>query len=145
MLKKILLGLFLVIILVFGGLTYYVSTLDWNTYKSKIADKFLEITGKEIDFAGSLNVSLFPEPHIIADNVSVYNQGDHIEEKLMEQIWIPFYRVDRSRVRDRKGTGLGLSICREILLRHNSRYGVHNVNDGVEFYFWLPLADPTKY
>lgn len=77
MLKKILLGLFLVIILVFGGLTYYVSTLDWNTYKSKIADKFLEITGKEIDFAGRLNVSLFPEPHIIADNVSVYNQGQN--------------------------------------------------------------------
>ena len=48
MFKKIFFGIVLVVILAFGGLTYYISNLDWNSYKGKIADKFLEITGKEI-------------------------------------------------------------------------------------------------
>lgn len=109
----------------------------------RVLSNFLSNAIKNTEIEGTVSLRLQETDGQV--KVSVYNQGDHIEEKLMEQIWIPFYRVDRSRVRDRKGTGLGLSICREILLRHNSRYGVHNVNDGVEFYFWLPLADPTKY
>ena len=49
MFKKIFFGLLLFAVLAFGGLTYYISTLDWNAYKKDIADKFSELTGKDID------------------------------------------------------------------------------------------------
>lgn len=75
MIKRIVLGLFLIILLSFGGLTYYISTLDWNAYKDEISGKFLELTGKEIKFEGPLSVSLLPQPVMIAENISIYNPG----------------------------------------------------------------------
>ena len=47
--------------------------------------------------------------------------------------WIPFGNLLSSD--DQKGTGLGLAIVRNILELHEMSYGVHNLEDGVEFYF----------
>ncbi len=75
MLKKIVFGILLIGILVFAGITYYVSNLDWNTYKDTISQKFFELTGKQITFGGQLNISLLPQPVMKAENISIYNQG----------------------------------------------------------------------
>ena len=77
MFKKFFIGFLLLSLIAFGGLTYYVSNIDWNKYKHDIADKFSDITGKEIDFGGKINISLFPKPLMTADNISVYNQGEN--------------------------------------------------------------------
>lgn len=60
---------------------------------------------------------------------SIENKGKQIDEKRMDTIWESFVSDDQ------KGTGLDLAIVRNILELHEMSYGVHNLEDGVEFYF----------
>lgn len=73
--------------------------------------------------------------------VNVFNSGKHIPEDVINNIWISFYKVDKSRTRAYGGTGLGLSIVRAIQNAHNNRCGVGNVQDGVLFWFELDIVD----
>ena len=66
-------GLFVLII---GGLSAYVSMVDWNTYKNDIAEKFSEITGKKIEFSGSIDVQILPQPTLSAKNVKIINPNN---------------------------------------------------------------------
>lgn len=72
--------------------------------------------------------------------VSIYNTGKWIPEKSLQKIWDSFYKVDKARTRSYGGTGLGLSIVQSILKLHNSNFGVHNVDGGVEFWFELDMV-----
>ncbi|ADO84281.1 sensor histidine kinase [Ilyobacter polytropus] len=69
--------------------------------------------------------------------IRIYNSGDKIPEDKINDIWKPFFKLDKARTRKYGGTGLGLSIVKKILDIHNSDYGVHNLADGVEFFFTL--------
>ena len=69
--------------------------------------------------------------------IEIENEGEPIPEKDLENIWLKFYKIDRSRNRNLGGTGLGLSIAKNILLLHESTYGVLNTEKGVKFYFTL--------
>ena len=60
---------------------------------------------------------------------SIENKGKQIDENRMNTIWESFVSDDQ------KGTGLGLAIVKNILELHEMSYGVHNLEDGVEFYF----------
>lgn len=72
--------------------------------------------------------------------ISIYNTGKHIPEDALEKIWSSFYKVDQARTREYGGIGLGLSIVRAIMEAHKSRYGVNNVEEGVEFWFEVDLV-----
>lgn len=72
--------------------------------------------------------------------IGVYNTGSHIPEEEMEQIWKVFYKVNKARTRTFGGSGIGLSIVKSIMELHNSKYGVRNVDSGVEFFFYLKSA-----
>ena len=65
--------------------------------------------------------------------VSVYNSGSNIPDEDRHTIWEPFGKVDKVRGRSKKGYGLGLSIVREIVEKHEGRYRVDNLDDGVSF------------
>lgn len=67
--------------------------------------------------------------------LSVYNEGKHIPEEELKNIWNLLNKTDKSRNRDDNSTGMGLTICREILKHHKYTFGVFNEKDGVEFYF----------
>lgn len=69
--------------------------------------------------------------------VSVENQGNQISEEDRKKIWGQFYRIEART--SKAGTGLGLSISREILELHHAVYGVENTEDGVRFFFKLPI------
>ncbi|EOD00272.1 sensor histidine kinase [Caldisalinibacter kiritimatiensis] len=69
--------------------------------------------------------------------VNIFNSGEHIPESEIEKIWDRFYKVDKARTRKYGGTGLGLSIVKRILKLHDSKFGVDNVDRGVEFWFYL--------
>ena len=73
MAKKIILIFLGVFVLAVGGLTAYVSTIDWNTHRQEIADKFSEITGKKIEFSGPISVELLPQPTLSAKNIKIIN------------------------------------------------------------------------
>jgi signal transduction histidine kinase len=74
------------------------------------------------------------EDHI---KVEIENQGEPIPEEEIPRIWEKFYRIEKSRNRNLGGTGLGLAISKNILLLHQSDFGVYNTKDGVCFYFTL--------
>ena len=50
----------------------------------------------------------------IADN------GDGIEEGMLDQIFIPFFTTKA------QGSGIGLSLCRQIIVAHRGRIDVHS-------------------
>lgn len=70
--------------------------------------------------------------------ISVFNEGDHIDEAQLDKIWNSFYRVDKSRTRtSQNNIGLGLYIVRSVMNAHHGKCGVTNRENGVEF--WLSL------
>ena len=73
MFKKIILIFLGICLVASGGLTAYVSMMDWNTHRKEIADKFSEITGKKIEFSGPISVELLPQPTLSAKNVKIIN------------------------------------------------------------------------
>ncbi|MEL7649571.1 MAG: HAMP domain-containing sensor histidine kinase [Sedimentibacter sp.] len=68
--------------------------------------------------------------------IKVFNTGNHIAEEDIENIFISFYRADKSR-KNMGSYGLGLAIVKAVMDMHRERYGVANVDDGVEFWFEL--------
>ncbi len=73
--------------------------------------------------------------------ISVYNTGEQIPEEDIDQIWVKFYKVDKSRTREYGGSGVGLSIVKATMDRLGQTYGVTNREDGVEFWFTLDASN----
>lgn len=73
--------------------------------------------------------------------VYVGNTGNQIPEDELEKLWIKFYKVDKARTREYGGSGVGLSIVAATMKAHGKSYGVHNVENGVEFYISLDRAE----
>ncbi len=61
---------------------YYISNIDWNQHKDKIAAEFSNITGKRIIFEGPVHLTLFPSPSLQAENIKIYNPGEDLDEPL---------------------------------------------------------------
>ncbi|WMJ73225.1 ATP-binding protein [Cytophagaceae bacterium ABcell3] len=69
---------------------------------------------------------------------SVKDNGPGIEQYHLNRIFERFYRVDKSRSREKGGTGLGLAIVKHILEAHDSRiYVSSKVGEGSIFSFKL--------
>ena len=45
--------------------------LDWTPYKPRIENYLSSFTGLNIEIKGDLDVRMFPEPGVVAGNVSV--------------------------------------------------------------------------
>lgn len=67
--------------------------------------------------------------------VNVYNSGEPIPSESIPYIWDKFYKVDKARTREYGGSGVGLSIVKAIMESMDCKYGVHNHENGVSFYF----------
>jgi two-component system, OmpR family, phosphate regulon sensor histidine kinase PhoR len=69
----------------------------------------------------------------------VRDSGEGIAEKHLSRIFERFYRVDKSRSREKGGTGLGLAIVKHILEGHNTKPEVESTpGNGSVFSFKLP-------
>lgn len=68
--------------------------------------------------------------------ISLENDGEHIESEKLSKIWDEFYQLEG---KTNMGTGLGLSISKEILKLHKSDFGVENIEGGVRFFFTLSV------
>ena len=74
--------------------------------------------------------------------VSVKDDGPGIEEEHLDKIFRRFYRVDKSRSREKGGTGLGLAICKHLMSAHGEHIKVESVvNQGTTFTFSLKKAE----
>jgi two-component system phosphate regulon sensor histidine kinase PhoR len=78
--------------------------------------------------------------------IHVRDTGEGIPEEHLSRIFERFYRVDKSRSREKGGTGLGLAIVKHILEGHSTKAEViSTVGKGSDFSFKLPRskADST--
>lgn len=76
-------------------------------------------------------------------NVTAFisDTGEGIPQNHLARIFERFYRVDKSRSREKGGTGLGLAIVKHILEGHGSRAEVEShVGKGSTFSFKLPRS-----
>lgn len=72
----------------------------------------------------------------------VQDHGEGIPQEHLKRIFERFYRVEKSRSREKGGTGLGLAIVKHILEGHKSRAIVKSEpGKGSTFSFRLPAAE----
>lgn len=94
------------------------------------AVKFTEHHGYiKVDLCTKENTAVFQ----LENSCSCMNKEDlkHIFEK--------FYKVDKSRSKDKNGLGLGLYIVKKIIKSHKGKIFVQSNNDNCKFEFCLPL------
>ena len=81
---------------------------------------------------GSVTVSAIREKNEVVLTVS--DTGNGIDEAFREQIFEPFFRVDKSRSRELGGVGLGLAMVREVVRVHEGTIEVYtNKHRGTTF------------
>lgn len=65
--------------------------------------------------------------------LEVENTGVTIDKKYLEEVFNPFYRIEKSRSRKTGGSGLGLYIVSTILIGHGVEYNIQSKNNSVIF------------
>jgi two-component system, OmpR family, phosphate regulon sensor histidine kinase PhoR len=74
--------------------------------------------------------------------VSITDTGLGIEPRDIPRVTERFYRIDKSRAREKGGSGLGLSIVKHILEAHGEQLIIDSaINQGSTFSFTLQNAD----
>lgn len=94
---------------------------------------------------GSVNVGSRPYPSD-SSKILVYvkDSGIGIEEKYLERVTERFFRIDKSRSREKGGTGLGLAIVKHIMEAHGEDFFIESTpGEGSNFSFTLSKADRT--
>lgn len=73
--------------------------------------------------------------------VKVSDNGPGIDKQHIARLFERFYRVDKSRSREKGGTGLGLAICKHLIEAHGERIWVESeLGKGATFMFTLKRA-----
>jgi signal transduction histidine kinase len=67
-------------------------------------------------------------------HLSVENTGENIPKEDLEKIFERFYRVDKSRAREKGGYGLGLSIAKTIVSKYNGKIYAESENNRTIFH-----------
>ncbi len=92
------------------------------------------------DQDGEVRISLSTENEKV--EVHVADNGPGIEAEHIGKIFRRFYRVDKSRSRDKGGTGLGLAICKHLMEAHGEKIWVQSImGQGTVFSFSLKRAN----
>ena len=71
-------------------------------------------------------------------DIRVANTGPGIPEEDLPRIWERFYRVEKSRDRERGGAGIGLAIVRQLVEAAGGRVGVTSEGGWTTFLVTLP-------
>ncbi len=75
---------------------------------------------------------------------TIFNSGNCVEENEISKIWKVFYKTDKSRARSSNNFGVGLAIVKANISLHSGEVGMRNLENGVEFSFWIPNEDYDK-
>ena len=74
--------------------------------------------------------------------IDIKDEGSGIAEEHLSNIFVRFYRVDKSRSRKNGGSGLGLAICRWIAEAHQGQISVTSIQgQGTTFTVELPKGN----
>jgi len=108
--------------------------------KQKIFQVLLNLISNGIKYTtdahGIVSVNIIPMEQKVL--VEISDNGPGIPKEDMKRIFERFYRVDKSRSKDKGGIGLGLAIAKHILEAHQQRIWVTSeIGKGSNFYFNL--------
>ena len=71
--------------------------------------------------------------------MTIKNSGDGISSEEIQKVFDRFYKIDKSRSKDKNGMGLGLFIVKTIVKLHGGEISVKSVQgEYCEFSFSLP-------
>jgi signal transduction histidine kinase len=73
-------------------------------------------------------------------HIKIMDIGPGIPQEEMEQVFAPFYRVDRARSPEQSGSGLGLTVARDIIRAHGGDISLSNRDPhGLSVHVILPI------
>ena len=70
--------------------------------------------------------------------VSIANTGEGIPPDDLDRVFERFYRVEKSRDRERGGAGIGLAIVKQLVEAGGGRVGAESANGLTRFWFSVP-------
>ena len=73
--------------------------------------------------------------------LKIHDEGEGVNDKDLEKIFEPFFRLDSSRNRQTGGFGLGLSLVKRILDLHKGSVAAFNHLDGFMIEMKIPLHE----
>ncbi|NIY77408.1 AsmA family protein [Thalassospira sp. HF15] len=82
--KKILAAFGAILVVLVAALLIIPSLIDWNGYKAQISQAVRDATGRELDLAGDLSMSLIPSPSLTATDVSLGNVAGAQDADMVE-------------------------------------------------------------
>ncbi len=107
--------------------------------RQRISQVMINLVDNAIKYGnegGKVIVELEPDKEHIA--VMVKDDGPGIEPEHLKRIFERFYRIEKSRSKDKGGTGLGLAIVKHIVEAHKSKVSVTSkAGKGTQFRFKL--------
>ncbi len=69
--KKLLIGLVVVVVIVFGAAIVAPGMIDWEQHKPKIQTAIHDATGYEVNFGGPIRLAVLPFPHVAFENLAI--------------------------------------------------------------------------
>jgi two-component system phosphate regulon sensor histidine kinase PhoR len=112
----------------------------------KILRVLINLIGNAIKYGnegGKVIITIEIDGNIIGNQakICIEDNGQGIPAEHLDRIFERFYRVDKSRSKEKGGSGLGLAIVKHIIEAHQSKIEVRSkVNEGTCFSFTLPIV-----
>ncbi len=105
--------------------------------RDKMSQVIYNLVNNAINYTGDdMNVYINVTKNRHGYLIEIIDTGKGIDSETIKHVWNRYYKTEKKHKRNKIGTGLGLSIVREILEKHNFKYGVKStVGKGTNFYF----------
>ena len=87
-----------------------------------------------------VRVSVQPRDSVV--RIEVEDHGAGIPAEVLPHVWDRYFRAAQ-RKRNKKGSGLGLAISKEIVEKHNGKYGVES-HEGKGSVFWFEVESAKQ-
>ena len=110
----------------------YADKLQVTEVLYNLINNAINYTGK--DLTVTINIKENKKEYL----VEIIDTGKGLTKEECNLIWNKYYKNEKNHIRNKVGTGLGLSIVKNILEKHNFKYGVKSkINKGSNFYFYI--------
>lgn len=110
--------------------------------EAKVRQVFTNLVSNAFRYSGEeteVLISWNTDPERGGTVFSVKDQGEGIPQEDQDRIFERFYRVDKSRSREKGGTGIGLSIVKHIVALHGGEIGLESHHgEGATFMCYFP-------
>ncbi|WP_421780324.1 AsmA family protein [Kiloniella litopenaei] len=81
--RKFTISIFIILLLVIGGVLFGPGFIDWNKYKGDITEQVYAQTGRALDIEGDLHLRILPVPSFSAANVRFANDPKSSEKTMI--------------------------------------------------------------